>query len=71
MRRQSCHTSPSNRAAGRGRHDPEAGLLDAARQQDTIRRIWKRLLDKHDAQVSYCTVHADVARRRSKMAQID
>lgn len=56
--------------------DPYRDVIDAIlmedqtrplRQRHTIRRIWERLVDEHDAQVSYSIVRAYVAHRRQQL----
>ena len=56
--------------------DPYKDTIDAILMEDrtmpphrrhTIRRIWERLVDEHDAQVSYSIVRAYVARRRQQL----
>jgi hypothetical protein len=56
--------------------DPHKEFIDAIlledrtrppNQRHTIRRIWERLVDEHDAQVSYGMIRAYIARRRHQL----
>jgi transposase len=58
------------------RLEPARGLIDSMLREDlnaprkqchTARRVWARLVDEHQLQVSYSTVRAYVARRRPEI----